>query len=67
MHTTVDLDKQLVEEAKEALGTRKTSETIHAALTEVVRARRRQRLLELSTDLTLADLEEMRAPRFPSA
>lgn len=64
VHTTIDLDKQLVEEAKQVLGTRRTSETIHAALEEVVRARRREKLLELSTGLTLEDLDEMRRWRF---
>lgn len=59
-HTTIDLDVHLVDEAKEALGTRRTSETIHAALREVVRQRQRQRLLELDTDLTLGELGRMR-------
>jgi Arc/MetJ family transcription regulator len=63
-HTTIDLDTDLVDEAKKVLGTRRTSETIHAALAEVVRARRRERLLELSTNLTLEDLDEIRASRF---
>jgi Arc/MetJ family transcription regulator len=62
-HTTIDLDLHLVNEAKEALGTRKTSETVHAALREAVRASQRRRLLELDTDLTLDDLERARAWR----
>jgi Arc/MetJ family transcription regulator len=62
-HTTVDLDVELVSAAKEALGTRRTSETLHAALREVVRARNRRRLLELETELTLDELEGMRAWR----
>jgi Arc/MetJ family transcription regulator len=64
-HTTVDLDTDLVNEAKEALGTRRTTETIHAALREVIRARNRRRLLELESDLTLDQLEKMRAWRVP--
>ena len=62
-HTTIDLDLQLVNEAKVALGTRKTSETVHAALREAVRAGQRRRLLELDTGLTLDDLERARAWR----
>jgi len=65
-HTTVDLDTQLVDEAKEALGTRRTSETIHAALREVIRARQRARLLELDTDLSLEELKRIRGWRVPS-
>jgi Arc/MetJ family transcription regulator len=64
-HTTVDLDTDLVNEAKEALGTRRTTETIHAALREVISARNRRRLLELESDLTLDQLEKMRAWRVP--
>ncbi len=66
-HTTIDLDTQLLEQAKEALGTRRTGETIHAALDEVVRARRRRRLLELDVDLSPADLDRMRQWRTPAA
>ncbi|MEO7296870.1 MAG: type II toxin-antitoxin system VapB family antitoxin [Candidatus Limnocylindria bacterium] len=64
-HTTVDLDTDLIGEAKKVLGTRQTTETIHAALSEVIRAHQRARLLELDTDLSLEDLDRMRAPRFP--
>jgi len=62
-HTTIDLDLLLVNEAKEALGTRKTSDTVHAALREAVRANQRRRLLELETGLTLDDLGRTRAWR----
>lgn len=62
-HTTIDLDFLLVNEAKEALGTRKTSDTVHAALREAVRASQRRRLLELETGLTLDDLGRTRAWR----
>jgi len=62
-HTTIDLDFLLVNEAKEALGTRKTSDTVHAALREAVRANQRRRLLELETGLTLDDLGRTRAWR----
>jgi len=63
-HTTIDLDSDLVGEAREALGTTTTTETIHAALAEVVRARRRMAMLELHPALNLADLDAMRAHRF---
>ena len=35
-HTTLDLDHDLLHEAAEALGTSRTTETVHAALREVV-------------------------------
>ena len=40
-HTTLDLDRELLHEAAEALGTSRTTETVHAALREVVGRRRR--------------------------
>lgn len=63
-HTTIDLDAALVGEAREILGTRTTTETVHAALSEVVRRQRRLGLLELRPGLTLDDLDMMRAHRF---
>lgn len=65
-HTTIDLDRELVREAAEALGTKRISETIHAALAEVVARKRRLWLVDHDLDLTLESLAEMRAPRtFP--
>jgi len=55
-HTTMDLDMDLVREASIALGTRRTSETVHAALSEAVALRRRLMLLDLEPDLTLEQL-----------
>lgn len=63
-HTTIDLDTQLVGEAKAVLGTRTTSETVHTALAEVIRQRRRLGILKLRPALTLADLDAMRSHRF---
>lgn len=63
-HTTIDLDRDLVDQARQALGTASATETIHAALAEVVRARRRMAILDLHPALTLADLHAMRAHRF---
>jgi hypothetical protein len=62
-HTTMDLDMDLVREASVALGTRRTSETVHAALAEAVAVRRRLRLLDLDPDLTLEQLRADRAGR----
>jgi Arc/MetJ family transcription regulator len=63
-HTTIDLDGELVTQARQVLGTTTTTDTIHAALAEVVRGRRRMAILELNPALTLADLDAMRAHRF---
>ncbi len=63
-HTTIDLDRELVDEARQVLGTSTATDTIHAALAEVVRSRRRMAILELHPALTLADLDAMRAHRF---
>ena len=63
-HTTIDLDVDLVRRAAEALGTTRTTDTIHAALTEVVRRRLRMDILGFRPALTLDDLDAMRAHRF---
>lgn len=44
--TTIEVDDQLLEEAREALGTRGLKDTVDAALNEVVRAARRRELAE---------------------
>jgi len=53
---TIDLDTTLVGEAAIALGTRRVSDTVSAALKEVVKTRRRLMLLELDPNLTLRGL-----------
>jgi len=63
-HTTIDLDADLVREAGEVLGTTRTTDTIHAALAEVVRRRQRMSILDLRPALDLSDLEAMRSHRF---
>jgi Arc/MetJ family transcription regulator len=63
-HTTIDLDIELVAQAGAALGTTRTTDTIHAALADVVRRRRRMAILDLRPALDLADLDAMRAHRF---
>ena len=63
-HTTLDLDQDLVRDAAAALGTSRTTDTVHAALAEVVTRRRRAVLARLEfPDLTPETLAEMRAPR----
>jgi len=65
VHTTIDLDRELVREAAEVLGTTRTTETVHAALREVVARDRRHWL----TQRDFAGLDEMlprlRRPRTP--
>ena len=63
-HTTIDLDVDLLREAGAALGTTRTIDTIHAALSEVIRQRLRMDILTLRPALTLDDLRAMRAHRF---
>jgi Arc/MetJ family transcription regulator len=59
--TSMNLDFELVEQARTVLGTNGTTETVHRALAEVVR---QQRLRELADerfpDLTSEALEELR-------
>ncbi len=63
-HTTLDLDMDLVRSAGEVLGTSRITDTVHAALDDVVRRRRRMALLEFVPAMTLEDLADMRAHRF---
>jgi Arc/MetJ family transcription regulator len=63
-HTTIDLDQDLVREAADVLGTTKTTDTVHAALSDVVRRRRRQKLFDVENDLDLPTLTRIRAHRF---
>ena len=63
-HTTIDLDADLVRRASEILGTTRTTDTIHAALADVVRRRLRMEILGLRPALSLEDLDAMRAHRF---
>ena len=66
-HTTIDLDMNLVEEAGRALGTTKVTETVHAALDEVVRRRRRMALVDFVPAIDLRELNRMRSHRFDEA
>lgn len=62
--TTMNLDFDLVAEARKVLGTSSTTDTVHAALRNVVRHRRLQELTEWDLDgLTLEGIKEMRRSR----
>ena len=63
-HTTIDLDMDLVERASHALGTTRVTDTVHAALDDVVRRRLRMSLVEFDPAMDLEELAAMRAHRF---
>ncbi len=63
-HTTIDLDQELVREAASVLGTTRTTDTVHAALSDVIRRSRRQDLFEVPNDLDLDALATIRSHRF---
>ncbi|HYN69279.1 MAG TPA: type II toxin-antitoxin system VapB family antitoxin [Candidatus Eisenbacteria bacterium] len=62
-HTTLDLDRELLESAATALGTTRTTDTVHAALREVVARRRRRYLAERDFSELDRLLPSLRAPR----
>lgn len=63
-HTTIDLDLELVRDAAAVLGTKRTTDTVHAALAEVVARQRRAALARMDLpDLTPEAVEAMRAAR----
>lgn len=62
--TSLNLELDLVAEARAILDTKGTTETIHRALEDVVRRERlRQLAREPFEDLTLEALEQLRATR----
>jgi len=65
-HTTLDLDRNLLRDAAEALGTTRTTETVHAALREVVARRRRAWLARRDFSELEAALPDMRTSRVES-
>jgi uncharacterized protein (DUF1778 family) len=65
-HTTLDLDRDLLRDAAEALGTTRTTETVHAALRDVVARHRRADLARRDFSELEAALADLRAPREPS-
>lgn len=61
--TNINLDMDLVEQAAQALGTRRTTDTVHEALRDVIARARRTRLAQRDfEDLTPELLEAMRRP-----
>lgn len=63
-HTTVDIDVELLREASAILGTSRIIETIHAALSDVIRRHQRMAIADLRPALDLSDLDALRAHRF---
>jgi len=62
--TSLNLDLDLVGQARELLGSKGTTDTIHRALEEVVRREKLRRLAaEPFEDLTPEALEQLRKPR----
>ena len=55
--TSLNLDMSLVDEAREVLGTRGTTETVNKALAEVVRQDKLRRLVARTFDLDNDELE----------
>jgi Arc/MetJ family transcription regulator len=62
-HTTLDLDRELLRDAAEALGTTRTTDTVHAALRDVVARRRRAWLARRDFSQLEQALPELRTPR----
>jgi Arc/MetJ family transcription regulator len=62
-HTTLDLDRDLLAEAATALGTTRTTDTVHAALREAVARQARARLMARDWSNLKDLLPEMRSPR----
>jgi Arc/MetJ family transcription regulator len=67
MKTTIDVDRELADEAAEILGTTTLKDTVNLALSEVIRARLRERLAQKVLDGTLSvpTSEEVRRWRAP--
>lgn len=63
--TNINLDTDLVGEAATLLGTTRISDTVHAAMRDVVAREHRRRLAErdLFGDMQLEELDAMRRPR----
>lgn len=62
--TSLNLDLELVGKAREVLGSKGTTDTVHRALEEVVRQERLRRLAEWDfSELTPEVLDRLRATR----
>ena len=67
MKTTLDIDEDLLKQAKEALGAATIKETVHASLETVVRRRNLQALVDafgkIPFDISPEDLRKQRRKR----
>ncbi len=62
--TTINLDLDLLDEASETLGTSQMTETVHAAMADVVRRGKLEALTRMEfPGMSLEKLKEMRRPR----
>lgn len=65
--TNINLDSDLVDAAAGVLGTKRTTDTVHAALRDVVARAARERLAQRDYgDLTPSGLDRMRRSRTPA-
>lgn len=64
--TSLNLDLELVAQARDVLKTRTTTETVHRALDQVIHQEALKRLADWTPDLTLEELERLRRPRYPA-
>lgn len=60
IRTSISLDPDVVRDAREALGTKTTAETVRMALDEVLKREKRKAVRSLELDMTLDDLRRMR-------
>jgi len=62
--TTINLDQDLLDEASDALGTSRMTDTVHAAMSDVVRRRKLEALTKMEfPDLDWETTKAMRRPR----
>jgi|HubBroStandDraft_1064217.scaffolds.fasta_scaffold266928_2 Arc/MetJ family transcription regulator len=61
--TTINLDADLVAQARDVLHTRNTTDTVHDALRDVIGRARRRRLAQRNWGMTLEELKLMRRSR----
>ena len=71
MKTTLEVDKLLLDQVKEILGTRTIKDTVEQSLRAVIRGRALERLADsagtVEMDLTVTRLRRQRRKRIPSA
>ena len=70
MKTTIDVDRELADEAAEILGTKSLKDTVNGALREVVSAKQRRLLADRIRKGTLPvptqeEYDELRRPKLP--